>query len=90
MDKIQELKENNLITNSIDCSAFVVLKTNADVSIVVNENGYKLFCIAKNDKTVQAYNTYKNWKDNNIINVNIREYNNIIKKLKNLCKDYIG
>lgn len=87
MDKVDRLKsEGNIISSSLDAIAYVVYCDNCEVSIICNEVGYKLFCI----RDTEANRTYFDmYKEDKYLMVELKKYNRIIKKLKNLCKNYL-
>lgn len=85
MDDIEVLKDKYIISKSINAVAYVVYICNPHVSIVENDEGYKLFCIERNKETEKYYDEYKN---NEEIYLDIRKFSKIIKMLKRLCKEY--
>ena len=87
IDKIDKLKADGyIVSSSINAIAYVTYITGTEVSIVENEIGYRLFCIEDNETNRKYFNDYKeNYED---LSVNLMKYNQIIKKLKNLTKNY--
>lgn len=83
MDEIELLKDKYRISKSINAVAYVVYMCNPHISIVENNEGFKLFCFEKNKETDKYYDEYKN---NDELYLDIRKFSKIIKMLKKLCK----
>lgn len=87
MDKIDKLKADGyIVSSSINAISYVVYNCNAHVKIVENEDGYRLFCIEDTVINRKYFNDYKEHYED--LNVSLMKYNNIIRMLKNLCKNY--
>lgn len=87
MDFVEQLKQDGyIVSKSINCVAYIVYCCSAFVKIVQNEDGFKLFAIKDTELNKKFYDEYKDMNEE--IYVNLRSYNNIIKMLKNLCKNY--
>ena len=88
---IDNLKDDYIVTKSINCVAYLLLFCNKDkVDIVECEDGLNVFIVKKTEDLFRAYKTYK-YRTINCLAIRVDDlqlYNNNIKYIKQMLREY--